>query len=62
MLSDEDIQPSDESKHIAIVVDLRQTIFGVAFLLVPDVPFVECDFDRLGRQAKVDAVYLCEIN
>jgi hypothetical protein len=48
MLSDENVEPSDETKHIAIIIDLSQTILSMTFELIPDIPLVECDLDRSG--------------
>lgn len=45
MLPDENIQPSDESQHIAVVVYLSQTVFGMTLDFVPDVPLVERNLD-----------------
>jgi hypothetical protein len=48
VLPDQHVQPSDESEHVAIIVDLSQTILSMTLELVPDIPFVECDLDRSG--------------
>jgi hypothetical protein len=34
----------------------------MALELVPDVPFVECDLDRSGREAEIDPIDLCEVD
>jgi hypothetical protein len=46
VLPDQHVQPSDESEHVAIIIDLSQTILSVTLELVPDIPLVECDLDR----------------
>jgi hypothetical protein len=62
MLPHEHIQPSDKAEHIAIVIELSQAVFGMSFNLVPDIPFVECNFDRFCGESKVDPVDLGEVN
>jgi len=48
MLPNKDVQPSNETKHVTVVVDLGQTILSMTFKLIPDIPLVECDLDRSG--------------
>jgi len=62
MLPNKNIQPSDETEHIAIIIDLGQTILSMTLQLIPDIPLVECDLDRSGRKTEIDPIDLGKVD
>jgi hypothetical protein len=45
MFPDQHVQPSYESKHIGIIIKLGETVFGMTFNFVPNVPLVESNLE-----------------